>query len=233
MTTIRQLYELQELDLEIAQCHSLISSIDSQLGDRVDLETMHKELENHRGRLHQLRLQQRAQDLDAESVRAKVHDVEGKLYGGSITNLRELEGFVREAAFLRGQLRELDEKLLETMMALEETQERLQSLEEDQRRAEQQWQIRQAELTEERKRQEETLTALEAQRKGLVSHVGQQELKLYENLRASKGGLAIARVERGLCRGCRMALPTHQLQRARAGREPVLCNSCGRVLFIS
>ena len=233
MTTIRQLYDIQEVDLEIAQCHSLILSIDGQLGDRVALDATHRELETQRAWGHELRLQRRTRELDAESIREKVRDVEGKLYGGSITNLRELEGYEREAFFLRGQLQERDDALLEMMMALEEAQEKLQSLEDDCRQAEEGWHISQAALTQERKRLEEMLTTLEARRQGLVSYVSQQELKLYEDLRLSKGGQAIAKVERGLCRGCRMALPTHQLQRARQGRETVLCNSCGRILYVS
>ena len=233
MTTIRQLYELQELDLESAQYQSHIASVESQLGDKRGLDATYGELETHKARLQQLRLKQRAQDLDAESVREKVQDVEGKLYGGGVTNLRELEGFQKEATLLRGRLRELDELLLETMMALEEAQEILQSLEEAYRKAEEQWQLRQLELAKERKSLEGTLTTLEDRRNGLVSHMDPPELKLYEGLRTSKGGLAIAKVERGLCRGCRVALPTHQFQRARVGREPVLCNSCGRILYVS
>ena len=159
--------------------------------------------------------------------------MEGKLYGGSITNLRELEGYEKEASFLRGQLQERDDALLEMMMVLEEAQEKLQSLEDDCRQAKEGWHISQAALTQERKRLEEMLPTLEARRQGLVSYVSQQELKLYEALRLSKGGQAVAKVERGLCRGCRMALPTHQLQRARQGRETVLCNSCGRILYVS
>ena len=233
MTTIRQLYELQELDLGISQHQSLISSIDSQIGDRAAIDALQREIEGQKGSLHQLRLHHQAQDLDAESMRQKVNEVEGKLYGGSITNLRELEGFEKETAFLRAQLKEIDDRLLETMMALEEAREKLSSLEDAREKAEDEWQIRQAELTKERKGLVEALAALEASRLGMVSYVGPQELKLYEGLRTSKGGLAIAKVERGLCRGCRMGLPTHQLQRARAGREPVLCNSCGRILFVS
>ena len=233
MTTVRQLYELQEVDVEIAHCYSLISSIDSQLGDRAALEALKEEIDGQKACLHELGLQRRAQNLDSESLREKVHDLEGKLYSGTITNLRELEGFEKEATFARGHLRELDEKLLETMVALDEAQEKLHSLEENCRKDEEQWRVIQTNLTKERKELGETLETLGARRQGLISRVGEQELDLYEALRQSKSGLAIAKVERGMCRGCRMALPTHQLQRVRTAREPVLCNSCGRILFVS
>ena len=219
--------------MEISQRHSLVSSIDTQLGDRAAIDVLQANIEGQNGSFEQLRLHQRAKELEAESVRERVNEVEGKLYGGSITNLRELESFEKEATFLRVQLKEADEGLIENMMAIDEAQQKLRSLEDDRKKAEDQWQARQAELAEERKDLVEALAALESSREGMVSHVGPQELRLYEGLRTSKGGVAIAKVERGLCRGCRMGLPTHQLQRARSGREPVLCNSCGRILFVS
>ena len=217
----------------MSQCQGQIRSIDSELGVREALDTLGNEIQAQKDRLHQLTLQQRSEEVDAESVRAQVHDVEAKLYGGIIKNLREVEASQKEAGFLREHLKVLDDRVLETMMAAGEGQERLQSLEDSLRQAEEAWPTRQTQLADERERNEKTLTALEGRRQELVARVGQVELKLYENLRQSKSGQAIAKVERGLCRGCRMALPTHQLQRARAGRETVLCNSCGRILYVS
>jgi predicted nucleic acid-binding Zn-ribbon protein len=40
-------------------------------------------------------------------------------------------------------------------------------------------------------------------------------------------------VERGLCRGCGVTLPSGDVQRARAGQELVRCNSCGRILYVA
>ena len=233
MVTVRHLYGLQELDMEIAEHRSRIASIDGELGDRSDLDSLNQEIENKRQGLQDIRLEHKSRTLDADSMREKVQDVEGKLYSGSITSPRELAGFEKESSILRAQLQKLDDRLLEIMLALEEAQTDIQSLEAGSRQAKKWLRARHAELADGREQLEVALADLEARRGGLTSHVGQHELKLYEDLRISKGGLAIAKVERGLCRGCRMALPTHQLQRARLGREPVLCNSCGRILYVS
>ena len=233
MTTIRHLYELQELDLQIAECNGIISSADSRIGNRTELDAMHRALDTQSDSLNQLRVKQRSQELDIESVREKLRGVEGRLYGGTVTNLRELDGFEKEATFLRDRLKELDDNLLAAMEKLDEAQGRASSLEDETNQAEERWQVSQKELAEQRRQAEETLAGLGTRREGLVAQVGPQELKLYERLRLSKGGVAIAKVERGLCRGCRMTLPTNQLQRARVGRETVLCNSCGRILYVN
>ena len=233
MTTIRQLYELQELDLEIAQHHERVSSIDSELGDRGFLDALSQETEIHKASFSQYQLQQKTRELDAESVRVKLREVDGKLYGGSVSNTRELKGLEKEGAHLRGQLSELEEQLLEMMVSMDEAGQKFRSLEGRYVEEEARWKRSQAELAEERKALEATLGNLEGRRQEMASKVGREELQLYESLRVSRAGQAVARVERGLCRGCRMSLPTHQLQRARMGREPVRCNSCGRILYVS
>ena len=48
--------------------------------------------------------------------------------------------------------------------------------------------------------------------------------------RRAKAGRAVARVERGTCQGCRITLPTHLVQRVRAGGMLVQCPSCERIL---
>lgn len=233
MTIVRQLYELQELDLEIAQVQNRVASIDGELGDRSALEVMKSDLDEQGTSLRDFQRQRRTEELEAESVRQKVTDIEGKLYGGSVKSVRELESGQKEVLFIKEQLGKLDDQLLETMMVLDEGQSNLKSLEGALAHAEDDWQTRQTELSRERQTLEATLASLQARRQDFVSRVGQRDLGLYEGLRSSKAGEAIAKVERGLCRGCRMALPTHQLQRARLGRETVLCNSCGRILFVS
>lgn len=233
MTSIRELYELQELDLEIARHQERVSSIDSQLADPGGLNAISEEMETRRASVGEYELQQKGQELEAESARGKLREVEGKLYGGGVTNTRELEGLEKEGAHLRGQLSELEEQLLELMESMDDAGQKLRALEARYLEEKKGSTKLRAELAKERKGLKETLGNLEGRRQGMVSKVGRQELELYESLRVSRAGQAIARVERGLCRGCLMSLPTHQLQRARTGREPVRCNSCGRILYVS
>ena len=177
--------------------------------------------------------QQHCYELDSEAVRQRVQETQQKLYGGTVTNLRELEALEKELAGLKAELQHREEGLLETMMALDEGQARVRGLEGGYDDSQRLWQGRQVELAEEKGQLEANLAELEARRSDWAATLGQRELGLYESLRASRGGLAVARVERGLCRGCRMALPTHQLQQARMGKEPVQCDNCGRILYVS
>ena len=233
MTTVRQLFEIQELDLELTQARDGVLSIEGELGDREQLDALSESIEAQDANLLQLRAQQGSRQLEADSMREKLGDLESKLYGGAVTSLRELEAAQKEAEFLKEQLQALDDSLLESMLILEDSESRLRRLEVELQEAETLWGKRQADIAGQLKVQRERVVDLEERREAMVTQISQRDLRLYDSLRASKGGQAIAKVERGLCRGCRMALPTHQLQRARAGREPVQCSSCSRILFVS
>ena len=233
MTTLKQLYDLQELDLATAECRDRIHAIELRVGDRIEIDALAREHEALKEFLGSLTVRQRSESLEAEAMRVKVDEVESRLYSGNITSVREMEGFQKEASFLKEQLTELDERVLQSMVALDEAQKRIHELEETSVKAEKGWHAEQSDLGQELKDRRADLSDMEGRRDALVSQVSGQDIRLYERLRVSKKGQAIAKVEGGMCRGCSMALPTHQLQRARTGREPVLCNSCGRILFMS
>ena len=233
MTTARQLYDLQELDLALDQHQARVVSIEFELSDRSYLATLASDIQAQKGPLSEIQSLHTSRELEAEGIREKLREEEGTLYGGSITNSRELEALEKEASALREQLQTLEEQLVGSMGSIEEIQGQLNSLEDELTRSAAKKEQDQVDLTQEKSQLDGTIAELMGRRGGMVGNLQQIELNRYENLRLSKGGVAIAKVERGLCRGCRMALPTHQLQRARTGRETVFCSTCGRILFVS
>ncbi len=233
MSSVRQLFHLQELDLEIARVGKEVSSIESRIDDRSPLAESEAALEEARERHQDLQKDHAEKEMTTGSVRDRLQKGREKLYGGTVTNLKELEGLEMEATVLAADLQAREESLLELMEALEQSTACLVDAEERNAVETAQWHSHQEELTNRWQQLGEDLEELEAQRKETAASLSPTELRRYESLRVAKGGVAVARVERGLCRGCLMALPTHQMQKARMGREPVTCNSCGRLLFVS
>ncbi|MCK4696871.1 MAG: hypothetical protein KAT53_01045, partial [Dehalococcoidia bacterium] len=77
------------------------------------------------------------------------------------------------------------------------------------------------------------LATLEQKGKDLAGKLDASSLELYQALRRKRHGRAVAKVEQGMCQGCRIALPMSELQRARLGQELVQCSSCERILYVS
>ena len=233
MVTARQFFHLQELDQEISRLSSMLASVEEELEDHSEMDRLERDLEEAQASVQELSTNQRREELDANTFRQKMEAQQSKLYSGTVTNIREMEALEREVDGLRTENQRREERLLEVMLTLEEGQARVRQVEQQRNASKQHWSSRQKELTSQRRELQQNLESLDAGRGQSATALGDRDLSLYERLRASKGGLAVARVERGLCRGCLMALPTHQLQRARLGREPVLCDSCGRILYVS
>ena len=107
MTTARQIYQLQELDQEIAQLRSSLTSVEEQLGDRSSLDSLEGETNASQAQVQELLRQQHGYELDSEAVRQRVQETQQKLYGGTVTNLRELEALEKELAGLKARSRKM------------------------------------------------------------------------------------------------------------------------------
>jgi predicted nucleic acid-binding Zn-ribbon protein len=231
MATTQLLNELQSFDTRISQSTKRLSAIEAALGNRSPLKSREDAAAQAQTLLKELRVQQKDTELAADSLRGKIQNLESKLYGGTVKSPRELQDMDQESKLLKTQLQALDEKLLGIIGQVEESQEKAQEVEQGLRQAEAEWQRGQDQLSEEKSELQSQVEELKAQRQKLAQQIGAKEMQLYQRLLISKSGLAVSQVERGMCRTCHVVQPTHVLQRARAGREPALCNNCGRILY--
>ncbi|MCX6022278.1 MAG: C4-type zinc ribbon domain-containing protein [Chloroflexi bacterium] len=76
------------------------------------------------------------------------------------------------------------------------------------------------------------IAALEARRSVVAARLRGDDQAVYNTLAIRLSGRPVARVERGICQECRIALPTVVIQRARRGEELANCSSCQRILFV-
>jgi predicted nucleic acid-binding Zn-ribbon protein len=94
------------------------------------------------------------------------------------------------------------------------------------------WRRGQDELLVEKAETEPEIERLRGIRDSQATDVDRRLISLYDLLRERRGGTAVARVERGMCQGCRISLPMSVLQRARTGVSVVQCVSCERILLL-
>lgn len=219
--------------MEIDRVRSRLSAIQPQLGDETALKAPRAAVEEHTASRSGLRMQQKDMEMDIAPKREKLGTLERKMYGGSVGNPRELEGMRKEAGLLRQSIVTGEDRLLELMVTVEEAQAALAVARKRLRQAEEEWQKTQESLKREQEALEKEMAALLERREAVAPGIPATELALYEQVRKARGGLAVAKVERGMCQGCRLALPSSELQRVRASPQPVRCSSCGRILYLS
>ena len=233
LSSVWQLYQLQDVDLEINQRQERLAKVEQSLGDEGPLEEPRNVVAEHRSRLSQLQRDQREAELQSAGLREKRESLEKKLFSGTVRNPRELKGMQQELGYLQNHQGEAEDRLLEALVAVEECQAALASGEQLLARVEQEWSAQQAELQQEREVLQRELAALQKQRSSMVAGIPAADLAVYQQLCATRGGRAVSRVERGMCQACRISLPTRELQQVRTSSGLVRCSNCGRILYLS
>ena len=231
MNISRQLFNLQEVDQELASNEQAYARITSQLGESKAVLDIRVKLETATGQLEDATHSQHTVEWEIEDLSAKLSKFEGELYSGKTTSPKELTGLQQEIDNLkknRGKLEDHDLEIMETIERLNATISELRS---NLEKRETEWQVQQKDFTAELKELEHTISALKEKREALASEIDPQVLTIYEELKKQKGS-SVARVEQGICRGCRISLPVNELQQVRSG-SMVRCSSCGRILYLA
>lgn len=231
MSEARKLFELQELDLEVQQKKEALSRVESQLGESAALKEARASLAEERQRLSQLEKAQKEAEHEVDDLRAKVIPLDRKLYGGTVSNPKELTSMQQELEQFLASLRSKEDRVLDIMSGAEAAQRAVAGLRLKLKEVEAEWQREQKRLTQEQTELKAALSRLAEQRQGLASQIEPAALELYEGLSHNLQGRGMARVEQGRCQGCRLALSVAELQRAR-GSGLVQCSSCRRILYL-
>ena len=232
MTSPKQLFFLQELDLELDRIDSQAAKAEEEATGGVALEALEEALRNESQVLEEFQSQLKTRRIESETQKERSAHLDGQLYGGEV-NPSALESLEQEAANVRTQTERLDTELSDLSVQVEDSQTKCTEMEKQLTEDRAAWEIRQAELTELLARLLSERERIASQRGDLAATLDPAGVQQYEKLRNAKGGLAVAKVERGLCQACRMSLPTQQQQRVRSGRYTVLCATCGRMLFLN
>ncbi len=230
MTTAKQLFSLQELDLVLDRIRKVTQKAEGELNVGIGMERLEEELQGEKTRLAEFQSQHKTQQQDSEAQRERSTRLDEQLYDGSVTNPRDLESMEQEATNVRNALEKVDAQLAKLGLRAEESQGRCDDLEKQLAETSSTWKKRRTELEEELKSSNAEISLVASQRDEMAAILDPASVQQYENLRRTKGGLGVAMVERGLCQACRMSLPTQQRQKVRSAHLTVLCSSCGRIL---
>ncbi len=231
MTITRQLYELQELDNDIEHTRQTLDMKNHQLNNREALDKAAALLEAEQKALEELKHQRRNAETEVSDINAKINDTNKQLYGGRISNSKELSNLQSEVNQLTAQKDQIETNTLGIIEKLEAAEKRVAALTGEYQKMDADWATDQAQLVKDTALLTKTLAALQESRKEAAVKIEPQSLVLYESIRRKKKP-ALARVEQGICKACRLSVSASALQKARGG-HPVQCGACGRILFIS
>jgi predicted nucleic acid-binding Zn-ribbon protein len=231
MGVAKQLYRLQELDLEIESNERALKKVASQIGESQEVARTQQQLESEKQRLEESRHKQHSAEWEIDDVATKIAAAEETLFSGRVKNPKELANLQHEVDVLKARRNKLEDKALEIMDKVEQSEARVARISSQLETLTAEWQRQQEQLADESEKLKAILSDLGQKRQLLAGEIDPPAVEFYQQLKKDKG-TAVARVEQGICRGCRISLPTTELQQARSGAL-VQCSSCGRILFLA
>jgi predicted nucleic acid-binding Zn-ribbon protein len=229
---ILQLYQLQNLDLEIQQTHQQLAQIAAMLGESEALQQARKAHEAATAVLRQAQTKARDLDLELKSLNSKIAGQEKLLYSGKVLSAKEASNLQEEVASLKRWQTDREDHLLDAMVEQEEAEAGMQAAREKRAAVEVAWQNDQHELLASQKELNHKLVELQQRRPAMVAQVGPDLLEPYDRMRLKKGGRAVAPVKDGACQGCGVTVSANKARLARSKGELVYCGTCGRILYV-
>jgi predicted nucleic acid-binding Zn-ribbon protein len=231
MRKVDVLHDLQAVDTGLDQARERWQRIASRWGKRDPVNAAASARDAALTELHHRQADQRALELEIETLRGKIKQNSDKMYGGRVSNPRELSDLSSEVKQDERLMSEREDRLLAVYDVVAAAQAAADTAQAAYGKAEADWKQQQEEMAAERKALEGEVAQLQARRAALVPQADPAALRLYESLRRGKGGLAVVLVSQRSCMGCRIALPANEEQKARQSADIVTCNSCGRILY--
>ncbi|MDQ4144841.1 MAG: C4-type zinc ribbon domain-containing protein [Actinomycetota bacterium] len=235
LSALQRLLEIQDHDSAIARLTHRKSTLPEarRLSEvRGQLEELQADLEIAQKQAQEVTREQDRLEGEIQILEQKLTREEHRLFSGGVSNPKELSSLQAEVAMLKKKRSELEDGLLEVMVQREDavsTEDRLRSEHADASK-----EAETLTLTVEKLRAEldVELDGHQKARTELLPGVPEDILKLYEQIRSSKGGVGVARLRGGTCEGCHTELPAQEVERLKAEGGLQRCDNCRRILVV-
>lgn len=231
MSRASGLYRLQELDLERDRLNGRLDEIRRILEDSGELERLKSEATVREENSEAARAKARQAQHEVEDQRLKIQKTEQALYGGQVRNPKELEDLQMEAESLKRHLETLEDRYLEAMITQDEAEAAHSDAAEALDLFEAELVAINSELIDEQKMIDQRLSDLSAEREVAFASVSEDDLQLYERLRARNRGVAVAGLNGDSCAACGLTLSASSRQLVRTSGDLQHCSQCGRILY--
>ncbi|MBI5350338.1 MAG: hypothetical protein HZB77_13645 [Chloroflexi bacterium] len=231
MSRVSDLYRLQQIDTEIALRGSQLAAINDQIANSPAVLQAQAEHKATQDSLAAARKQAKILDDENKSLTTKIKVEEERLYGGRVTNPRELKDLQAEIEALKHKRESLDEKQLTAMDGVEGAEKIESAARANLAKVEAARAGEVSDLIIKRDAIQSLISNLQENRSSAVTNISSDDLTLYESLRKRKRGVAVAALANSSCKGCGESQSSSRIQIAKQEVEIARCANCERILY--
>lgn len=225
------LWAVQQVDLQLAALRAERATLDDGTALREETDATRNAAKDAAARLHAAQATLRDQELQLATTETKQKKAVGDLYGGRVSNPKELAGLEGEIAGLARTRDLLEDRILGLLDEVEVLKREEAERQAAARALEGRLAAHVATYERERGRLDAEIAAREAERAGLAAAVEPRLLKKYEAIAAQEGGIGMVAIAGDFCGGCHNDVPARFVSRVRGG-DVVTCERCHRILYL-
>lgn len=191
-------------------------------------DNLKKKNENYKN----LQIKLKRKELDLAEKSNKINKHQEDLYGGKISDIKELKQIQKVIANYKKEKDSIEEVVLDLMEEMEDLNKSIDNLDEDLKGKEKEFKKCQEEIDSVRLVIERNMNSLNIKRGEILNKITDDRLlKEYELLRKEKGGKAIIKVDGSICPGCYLDLPSDVIYQLKKNRKIIICPNCSRILI--
>ncbi len=231
MNQSSHLFQLQKTDTEYDRHHARLQQIEVELNENAALTAAQDDLNSIAKILVTAKQALTKIEDDIQKDRIKLQISESNLYGGRIKNPKELRDLEIEIDSIKKRIHSREDDQLDALLKVEE--------------AETNHQLASGRMEEIKTRLIETQSSLKGEKTQLTkiterllkekeaahASIQAENLVIYEALRKSKRGTAVAMIQENSCSACGTNIRPAEIQAARSSTGLSYCTTCGRILF--
>lgn len=233
MPELKVLWEIQALDKQRKKLEAELR--EGQISG--ELRFLKAEIEESRGVFNKLKEEYNSlkrdlkkKEMDADSTNLQADQLGQKLYGGSITNVKEINSSSKKLESLKETVRRTEDEMLSIMEHRDQVRARLEEMSAGLNKKAEEYRRLHGSYLANQQRIRKLLAQIPLSRQKLLDRVDSALWQRYLEMKKRISD-PLARVEKGNCTGCRVGIPFNDLRQLKLADELVYCSHCGRMLY--
>ena len=229
---LEHLIRLQQLENSAADVRDTINGIPDRLTTLdARLAERQEDLSGATIRLEEHRKSRASLEKDLAEAQSRINRFRDQLM--AVKTNKEYQAMQTEIATAEGEIRELEDQLLERMLKSDDLTAEIASA--NQRLVDEERLIQAARkaLEQERGELETDLTQLDTERTHVVDQLTPNTRLLFETLSRGRKGVAVVEARQGRCTSCQVRLRPQLFNNIRSNSSLIQCESCQRILYFT
>ncbi|NLI12134.1 zinc ribbon domain-containing protein [Pelotomaculum propionicicum] len=233
MPDLKQLWEIQLLD---GQRRALEQKLrEGQISG--ELRTLKTDIEQGRIIFNKLKEEynllkklKKMKEMDVATANEQKKSLGEKLYGGLITNPKEVNSSNKKLESLDEKVKKTEDEILSIMEQQDTLRARLEEMSAELSKKAEDYRRKHGTLLASQEKVRQLLAQIPLSRQKMLERVDNGLWQKYTELQ-KKVNDPLAKVEKATCMGCRVNIPFHDMRLLKQGDGLVFCSRCGRMLY--